>query len=313
MRLIVTLMALVGLMTMQSVHLIVPSRLPLAIGLAGGQEAPIPVVATFSILGDLVANVAGSRVSLTTLVGPGTDAHEFQPTPSDAAAVSQAHLLFSNGLGFETWLDGVITNAANQSLMHIVLSDGLPVLGRAGADQGSGESNPHLWLDVRRAIAYVQVIRDVFKTIDPGHTDLYDANAARYLMLLWDLDNAIELEVQKVPIDRLKLMTFHDAWPYFCERYGLQCIAVMQSSPDGEPSAQEYAELVDLIAREKIKVIFGEAGFNPRLIRQLARDTGIDFVDQLHGDTLASEGLPATYVGMMQYDISLITSMLARQ
>lgn len=274
---------------------------------------PLKAVATFSIVGDLVKQVGGDRVEVTTLVGPGTDTHDFQPTPQDAVAIASANVLFENGRGFESWLDDIIQNAQAPSLQRITLSQGLPVIETEAEHEGHAEAehgNPHLWLDVTNTIAYVQTIRETLKQLDPEHSATYDANAERYLTLLRDLDSSISREVATIPAAKRKLMTFHDAWPYFCQRYGLQSFTVLQANPESELSAQQYAELVGLIRREQVTVIFGEAGFNPKLIRQLSQDTGITFVDSLHGDTLATAGLSATYIGMMQHNASAIVNAL---
>jgi ABC-type Zn uptake system ZnuABC Zn-binding protein ZnuA len=273
-------------------------------------RSPVRAVGSFSILSDLIKSVGGDKVQVASIVPADTDSHEFEPSPQDVLTIAQGQVLFLNGLNFEEWLTDLIANAGNPNLRQVTLSDRLPVLGAGGPDPEHAAGNPHLWLDVSNAMAYVMVIRDILGELDPANAPTYDANAAAYLALLQRLDFAIYSEVQTIPVANRKMVTFHDAWPYFATRYGLKNFPVHQANPEGELSAQEYAELVDLIRSEGIKVLFGEAGFNPKILQQLARDTGVTFVDGLHGDTLAPSGLPSTYVGMMQYDISLIVNSL---
>jgi zinc/manganese transport system substrate-binding protein/manganese/iron transport system substrate-binding protein len=192
----------------------------------------------------------------------------------------------------------------------VTLSARLPVLGAGGPNPEFADGNPHLWLDVSLAMAYVMVIRDTLGELDPANSPTYDANAAKYLALLQSLDFAVFTEIQKIPEANRKMVTFHDAWPYFTARYGMRNFPVHQADPEAEISALEYAELVDLIRRENVRVLFGEAGFNPKVLQQLARDTGVTFVDGLYGDTLAPSGPASTYVGMMQHDVSLMVDSL---
>jgi ABC-type Zn uptake system ZnuABC Zn-binding protein ZnuA len=281
-----------------------------AYGRAYAAPRPPSVTTSLSIFADLIKNVGGDRVPVTSLLGPDTDPHDYAATPQDAVAVARSRVFFANGLNLEEWLDDVVTNAAGPDLRVVTLSDRLPVLGAGGTNPEFAAGNPHLWLDVSLAMAYVMVIRDTLDELDPANSPTYDANAARYLALLQNLDFAVYSEIRKVPEANRKMVTFHDAWPYFTARYGLTNFPVHQADPEGELSAQEYAELVDLIRRENVKVLFGEAGFNPKILQQLAADTGVRFVDGLYGDTLAPGGPAATYVGMMQHDVSLLVDAL---
>jgi manganese/iron transport system substrate-binding protein len=276
----------------------------------GTPRAAVATTTSISILADLIKNVGGERVSVTPLVPAGEEPHEFEPAPQDAVAVAGSSVFFANGLNLEEWLEDLIRNAASPNLRVVTLSQGLPVLGRDSQNPEYAQGNPHLWLDVTNAMAYVMTIRDTLTEIDPANGPTYDGNAARYLGLLDRLDTAVAAQMASIPPPNRKLVTFHDAWPYFAARYGLKNLPVLQANPEAEPSAQEYAELVEMIRREQPRAIFGEAGFNPKLVSQLARDTGVRFVDGLHGDTLAESGLASTYVGMMQFDISLIANSL---
>lgn len=269
---------------------------------------PLVIVASLSVLGDLVGQVAGEVAPVAALVGPGIEPHDVAPAPADAATIATADVLFVNGLGLEGWLDDLVASAGRPGLRIVTLSAGLPTIHLDGDETAAG--NPHLWLDPSLTMAYVATIRDTLGDLDPANRPTYEANATRYLDQLRDLDQAIAAAIATIAPERRMLITFHDAWPYFAARYGLRHIAVHPANPEADLTAQEYAALIDLVRREQAPVVIGEAGFNPKLMQQLARDTGVVFVDGLHGDTLADSGPAATYLGMMRHDVSLIVDAL---
>ena len=272
-------------------------------------DKPLKVVTSISPIADLIRNVGGDRVEVTALVPLGDEPEDYDPTPADAAAVSQARVFFANGLGLEGYLANLIESAGNQRIEVVTLSDGLPTMTSFG--QGSDEGgNPHLWLNPRNAISYVDVIRRTLDRVDPAAAPVYDANAGSYTAQLTALDSYIEQQVNAIPPAGRVLVTTHDAYPYFADRYGFRYLAVISANPNSDPSAQEYAALVKAVKDNGVKAVFGEAGFSDRFISQLATDTGATFVSNVYTDTL-SQGPPAdTYLNAMKYDADTMVGAL---
>src|SRR5919202_1822941 len=292
--------------------LLLSTRLPSL--LAPTQAAAGPrVVASTSVLADLVQQVGGGRLAAVRSVVPaGVDVEDYDPRPEDLQAVAQANVLVMNGLALDRWVPRLV-QSANPGVTTLVLSNGLPVLGiGASADADIAENgNPHLWLDPQYAKVYVQRIRDQLVAIDPEGAPTYDANASAYLSQLDQLDGWIEQQVATVPPDNRKLVTFHEAYPYLAARYGFELIGVITPSPGQEPSAGELAQLVATVKAAQVKAVFGEAQFSPRLAQTLAQEAGVQqVVSDLYNDSLGDP--PAdTYLGMMRFNIERIVQALA--
>src|SRR5439155_15668300 len=214
-------------------------------------EPKLKVVATFSILGDLVANVGGDKVDVAVLVGPDADAHTYQPRPSDARTLAAAQVLVSNGLGFEGWIDR-LAEAAGFKGRRIVAS--------AGAAQ---ESDPHCWQDVACTRRYVATIADGLSAADPAHAAGYRARAAEYDQRLAALDRWIRAEIARVPEDRRKAITGHNSFRYFARAYGVSLSAPRGYNTDNEPTARDIANLIRQVREQKIKALFIENMTNP--------------------------------------------------
>jgi ABC-type Zn uptake system ZnuABC Zn-binding protein ZnuA len=270
---------------------------------AGPQK--IVVVTTTTVLGDLIQQVGGDKVEVKSLVPPGGEVHTYQPTPEDIKSVAQARIVFYNGVHLEEWLDGTIRSAGKPDLPIVVLSEGLPVIQEAGE-----EPNPHLWLDVANAKTYVEKIRDGLSKVDSGNAGDYGDRAKSYLGQLDELDKWIQGEVETIPKAHRKLVTFHDAFPYFAKRYGFALVGVVVSSPGKEPSAREGAVLVRRIKRERVPAIFAEAQFSPKLMDVLAKDAGVRVITALYDDTLSTGPEANTYIAMMKYDVTQVVNAL---
>jgi manganese/iron transport system substrate-binding protein len=276
---------------------------------AASQASAIQVVTSVAVLADLIKNVGGDRVAVTALVPRGGEPEDYDPTPADAGVVARASLFFANGLGLEQYLEYLIESSGNDRLEVITLSGDLPTL--AGFGQGGEEGgNPHLWLNPRHAIAYVDAIQQTLSQVDPDSAATYTANAASYTARLAELDRYIEQQVQTIPNAQRAIVSIHDAWPYFAERYGLRHLAVVRASHGSDPSAREYAELISVVRNNNVKAVFGEAGFSDRFISQLAADTGATYVADLYTDTL-TDGPPAdSYLNAMRYNADAIVNAL---
>jgi manganese/iron transport system substrate-binding protein len=286
------------------------------IPLAPGQK--LRVVATTSIVGDIVRQVGGDRIDLITLMGVGIDPHTYVATPSDTAAVHDAHLLFLSGAGLEEGLSRILQSASGTGV-EVQLSDGLqllPALQANGAQQPdrgaqADEVDPHTWFDVQNVIHWVQSIRGTLSALDPANGALYQANAAAYTQELEALDAWILGQVASIPQDRRKLVTNHVAFGYFAHRYGFEQVgAIYPLSPSSEPSAQDLAALEAVIAEYGVPVVFTESTVSPKLADQVARDMGVKLV-RLYTGSLGGPGSGAeSYIDMMRYDVQAIVAGL---
>ena len=271
------------------------------------------VVTSTTVFADLVQQVGGDRLSgVQSVVPAGVDVEDYEPKPSDLQAVAQANLLVMNGLALDRWVPKLV-QSANPAVTTLVLSNGLPVLGvGASEDEDIAQNgNPHFWLDPQYAKVYVQRIHDQLVSIDPDGAGIYDANTASYLTQLDELDEWIQQQVATLPADQRKLVTFHEAYPYFAARYGFQLIGVITPSPGQEPSAGELAQLVQTVKAAQVKAVFSEAQFSPKLTQTLAQEAGVQqVVADLYNDSLGDP--PAdTYIGMMRYNVERIVQALA--
>ncbi|MGC7872358.1 metal ABC transporter substrate-binding protein [Desulfosporosinus sp. SYSU MS00001] len=267
---------------------------------------PKTVVTSISPIADLIKQVAGDKVNVINLVPAGSDPHEFEPKPSDVRQVAASSIFFANGVGEEVYLNKVISNAGNPNLRTVVLSNGLTILGK---DQG-GEGNPHLWLDVQNAKHYVETIRDQLSQTYPEDKQYFTQNAAAYLTKLTELDQWIRSQVSSLPPESRKMVVLHDAWSYYAKQYGLTFVQPLLHTGEAEPSAKEYADLIQLIHAQKIHAVFSEAGFNPKLAQQLASETGVKFINNLHDDTLGDTPDSNSYIAMMKTNTTVIVSAL---
>lgn len=284
-----------------------------------GTLAPVPldpgqklrVVATTNILGDVVGNVGGERIALTTLMAPGVDPHTYMPTPADIAAIHDAHIVFANGAGLEADLEEVFANAGGQSA-KVVLSRNLDLLSATDDKDGDhGGDDPHVWLDVQNVLHWVSTIEEALVSLDPAYAGFYQENAQAYARELQVLDAWVVEQVASIPESNRKLVTNHPAFGYMARRYGLEQLgAVYPVSPSSEPSAREIATLQDAIRRYGVPAVFTESTVNPKLAEQVAQDTGVRLV-ALYSGSLGVPGSGAeTYIQLIRYDVNAIVDAL---
>jgi zinc/manganese transport system substrate-binding protein len=277
---------------------------------------PIKAVASFSILGDLVKQVGGDRVTVDVLVGPGSDAHVFQPTPSQARLVGQAQVVFSNGLGFEGWMSRLLNTAAYKG-RHVVVSQGIKPLKAEGDSREHkgghhhGEADPHAWQSVTNTMAYVGNIAKGLCQADAAGCDSYQRNAASYTAELRALDIDIKAAWATIPPPQRKVITTHDAFGYYAKAYSVQFLAPQGVSTESEASAKGVAQLVRQIKKEQIKALFVESISDPRLIEQIGRETGIKPAGELFSDSLSDASGPASsYVTMLRANTQALTKAI---
>lgn len=267
------------------------------------------VVVTTTQIRSMAQSVAADLADVRSILTPGADPHEFEPKPSDVQAISKSALILKNGIGLDDWVDKIITNAAGKQPL-VTVSAGVPV--HAG-DKDEPAGDPHIWFSVSNAMTMTRNIRDAFIQVDPAHTAQYNANTEAYLARLADLDKYIMDQVATIPPDQRKMVTNHDAFGYFIDRYGLIFAGsiIPSMSTDAEPSAQDVADLITKIKTEHVTAIFLESSINPQLAKQIGDDAGVKVVDTLYGDTLGDKGTPGeTYEGMMRFNTDTIVSAL---
>lgn len=329
-------------------------------------ETPMPVVATFSILGDMVERVGGEHVALTTLVGPEGDTHVYQPTPADARAVSEAQLLIVNGLEFEGWLDRLV-DASDFKGTRVVATDGVDVMAfeeggdhddhddhhdegeehhkehadghhdehegedhdhdhhdehegedhEDHAEEGGhhdhhhGAFDPHAWQSLTNAVVYVDNITAALSQADPANAADYYANRAVYVAELEALDTEIREMIGQLPEDKRSVVTSHDAFQYFGKTYGLNFMAPQGLSTESEASAKGVAELIEHIREDGISAVFIESITDPRLLEQIANETGASIGGILYTGALSGpDGPAATYLDMMRHNATTLTTSL---
>ncbi len=277
---------------------------------AANTPSQLRVVATFSVLGDFVRVVGGEHVALTVLAGPGTDTHTFVPTAADAAALADAAVVVENGLGFETWLDDLYV-ASGSRATRTVMSDGVNAL--AGLGDGAHQSDPHIWHSVPNAIVMIRNVRAALAAADPANAAAYQANADAYTAELQALDEWIFTQVSALPLERRKLVTNHDTFAYFAQRYGFEVLgAILPTSTEGaSPSAQTLAALVEAVKAAGVPAVFSENVGASGLLNQVASEAGVRLVATLFTDALGPAGSGGeTYVDMMRSNVTTIVAAL---
>lgn len=298
-------------------------------GAAGGGAAsgqPLRVLAAESFLADIAQHVAGGRLTIDVLIPSGIDPHGFEPTPADVRKVADSDLLIINGAGLEAFLERLLESAGGERVV-VEASAGLTsrephaaeVVDEAAdehageEDHGHGETDPHFWLDPVLAIKYVENIRDALNTADPAGAETYTANAAQYIAELEALDAWIVEQVQAIPPERRLLVTNHESFGYFADRYGFTVLgAVVPSvSSAASPSAEQLARLVDRVKAAGAPAVFIETGANPQMAQQLAQDAGVTVVSELltHSVT-AADGSASDYIAMIRYNVQTIVAAL---
>jgi len=272
---------------------------------ASAGSAAVRVVATTTVFADIVQNVGGSRVAATSIIPPGVGPEDFEPKPDDAKKIVDAQLIVSNGVGLDDFLDRLLASGSGGTTPRLVLGDGIPVIAV------DGQPNPHFWLDPSLVKQYyLPAIAAKLKQLDPAGAATYDANVAAYGAKLDALDTELEGKVAEIPEANRKLVTFHDAFPYFARHYGFELVGVVLANVGQEPTAADLAALVSKVKAAHVKAVFSEAQFSPKLSQTLADEAGIrTVVTTLYNDALGPA--PAdTYLGLMRWNVDQIVAAL---
>lgn len=286
----------------------------------------LKVVASTTIIGDVVAQVGGDLISLTVMLPPGTDPHTFEPRPQDVAALSDAHVVVISGLGLEESLEPALEANAKGAIVHA--SAGIEVLAFEGeeheeveheGEEHEGEEShahedgdPHTWTDPNNVIIWTLNIAAALAEADPANADAYQVNAEAYIASLRDLDAWIRSEVAGIPPERRKLVTDHRAFGYFADEYGFEQVGALVGSfsTNASSSAQEIAALEDAIRAQNVPAVFVGTTVNPALAEQVAQDTGTQIVSVYTGSLTAPGGEADSYLAFMRYNVSAIVEAL---
>ena len=271
-----------------------------SIGANANELQKIKVVTCFSILEDLVTELGGKRVSIINLVGRNSDAHIYQPKPSDAVAIAKADLVIMNGLGFEGWVARLLENQG-KSPKRLVASQGVDTL------MSEDDIDPHAWQSFKNIRVYVDNITRVLVDINPKYKNEFERYNKIYKQKLHLLEQDLSKQVDKIPKHQRIVVTSHDAFAYLGREFGIQFMAPMGFSTDSEPTASDVAKLIDQIKAQGVKALFVENISNPRLLEQIASETGIKIGGNLYSDALGNVGGPSeTYLKMMRHNIESI-------
>lgn len=280
---------------------------------AGNTSGKPIVVTSTTVLADLIRNVVGDRAEVVSIVPAGRSPIGYEPSPNDAVTLSRASLVFTNGLYYERFMAKLLTDAGASGVRQIVLSADLRTLD-SNIDHGDHQHrfpNPYLYLDTRNAMTYVERIRDAMIEHDGKNADAYRANATAYRAQLDDLDRWIAEQIGQVPEGRRRLMQDHASLTYYGDRYGLLAFAASyEGTSEAAPSASQYANLLGQVRQYQIATLLGEEGYSPRLLEQLARDTGARLVPGLRAATLGTTEESDSYLELMRANTRLIVESL---
>ncbi|MGB0681480.1 MAG: metal ABC transporter solute-binding protein, Zn/Mn family [Magnetovibrionaceae bacterium] len=272
---------------------------------AAAHDDRLKVVASFSILGDMVSQVTGDLADVTTIVGPDADAHVYTPNASDAKAVAGAEVIFVNGLGFETWSQTLIEISGTRASVFVATRGVEPLL-------VDGKIDPHAWNALTNGVIYVDNIVEGLAKADPDHAKAYKANAEAYKARLMGLHNKALAELAKLPAGQRTVVTAHDAFGYLAKAYGLTFLAPVGIDTEAEPSARDMAVLIDNLKQVGAGALFVENIASPALIEQISRETGIKIGGRIFSDALSARGGPATsYEAMFEHNLNRLISALS--
>ena len=272
------------------------------------QAKPIEAVASFTVLADMVQNVGGDHVHVTSLIGPNGDPHAYEPTPNDAQALKRANLVFVSGLHLEGWLDRLIKASGYQG-QPVVLSNGIKT--RSMEEDGKRITDPHAWNSAANGVVYVRNIISALQKADPANASDYQAKGDQYIQQLEQLDAYARAQVQAIPSDKRKVLTSHDAFGYFGDAYGVTFLSPLGFSTETEASASDVAKLIKQIKQEHVSTYFFENSSDPRLVKQIADASGAQPGGELYVESLSPADGPApTYAQMFRYNVDKLTAAM---
>lgn len=283
---------------------------------SSSSNGKLSVVATVSPITNIIHNIGGDKINLVGIVPEGTNSHTFEPAPSDAKHLAQADIIFVNGLNLEE-PTLKLAEANQKSGSEIVKLGELTITPDQyvydfSFPKEAGSPNPHLWTNPIYGLKYAEIVRDTLVRRDAANADFYKANYAAFKQRIEQLDQAIKTTIDSIPAQNRKLLTYHDSWAYFAPRYGMTVVGAIQPSDFSEPSAKDVADLITQLRNEQVPAIFGSEVFPSTVLDQIARETGVKYVDSLRDDDLPGEvgAVNHTYIGLLAEDVRIMASNL---
>lgn len=281
----------------------------LMLSLSTSAAEKLQVVTSFSILADMTQEVGGEHIQITNLVGPDADAHTYEPTPDDAKALLSAKLIIKNGLGFEPWLDRLVTSTETSAP---VISASRGVIPRSLDEEGETVPDPHAWHNLANAELYVRNMTKALEAADPAHQADYERNSQAYLKKIYALLADAKAKLGALPPGNRRIVTSHDAFGYLGQAYGIEFIAPQGLSTEREPSAADVAALITQIRQAKVKAVFMENIKDARLLKQIAAESGAHIGGTLYSDALAASGPASSFIGLFEYNLNTLYDALRR-
>ncbi len=272
------------------------------------QNEKLNVIATASMISDMVEKIAGGNVELECIVPIGGDPHIYEATPQDARIIANADLIFRNGLTFEGWLNELIENAGSKATLVTVTEDIKPIESLIYQNA----TDPHAWMDANNGLKYITTIKNALIEVDPDHEAIYQSNYEQYYEEIEKLDQYIMNQVQKIPEERRILITSHDAFQYYGRRYGVRLESVLGTSTDADIQTSDIIRLNRVIRENGVPAVFIESTINPKILQQLASDNHIKIGGKLYADSIGDKDSPAnSYVNMLRHNTDVIVMALS--
>lgn len=279
-----------------------------------GAEKTVKVITSFSILGDMVKNIGGERVQVTTLVGADGDVHAYEPTPAAAKSVNEADLVVVNGLGLEGWVDRLIKASGYKGTVAVASFGVKPRNMKGDSKNSQATIDPHAWQDLDNGRIYVANIAKALTSVDPSGTTTYTTLSGTYIAMLIELNTWVKAEFSAIPEPKRRMLTSHDAFGYLSGAYGIEILSPMGLSTESEPSAGEVMKLIRQIKKEKITAVFVENISDPRMIEQIARESGVIVGGELYSDALSKPDASApTYIDMFKNNVTKIVAAMKKR
>lgn len=273
------------------------------------QDKPL-VVSTASIFADMAEVIGGNLIEVQSIVPIGGDPHIYEPTPANAQLVNKADLIIKNGLTFEGWLNELIENSGTEATVKLITEGITPI----SSEKYQNSSDPHAWMDVKNGMIYIENIKDALVALDPEHEEEYTFNFEYYKQQMQDLDQEIVAQINTIPAIQRILITSHDAFRYYGQRYGIKVEAVLGTSTDAEVQTSDMVRLNKVIKSSGVPAVFIETTVNPKLLQQLANDNDIEIGGLLYSDSIGDKDSPApTYLDMLRYNTNTIVQALSRE
>ncbi|CAI8776269.1 zinc/manganese transport system substrate-binding protein [Pseudomonas sp. IT-P258] len=283
--------------------------LSLMVSMSLSAAEKLQVVTSFSILADMTRQVGKEHIQITNMVGPDADAHTYEPTPDDAKALLKARLIIKNGLGFEPWLDRLVTSTETRVP---VISASHGVIPRSLDEDGATVPDPHAWHNLANTELYIANITKALIAADPANAADYERNSQVYLKQVYALLAEAKAKLGSLPPGNRKIVTSHDAFGYLGQAYGIEFMAPQGLSTEREPSAAEVAALITQIRQAKVKAVFMENIKDARLLKQIADESGAQIGGTLYSDALAASGPASTFTGLFEYNLNTLYNALSK-